>query len=55
MRSKNVLIANTEGLLVEDKRVRTRYRVQSVASKDGEMQVGFYGPGGLWVLNSLKK
>ncbi|NLW21638.1 MAG: TldD/PmbA family protein [Tissierellia bacterium] len=43
---QNVLIANTEGLLVEDKRVRTRYRVQSVASKDGEMQVGFYGPGG---------
>lgn len=42
---QNVLIANTEGLVVEDKRVRTRFSVQSVASKDGEMQVGFYGPG----------
>ncbi|QQY80341.1 microcin-processing peptidase 2 [Keratinibaculum paraultunense] len=42
---QNVLIANSEGLLVEDKRVRTRFYVQSVASKDGEMQVGFYAPG----------
>ena len=33
---QNVLIANTEGLLVEDKRVRTRYRVQSVASRMGK-------------------
>src|SRR5690606_15335795 len=42
---QNVLIANTEGLIVEDKRVRTRFTVQSIASKDGEMQEGFYGPG----------
>lgn len=42
---QNVLIANTEGLLVTDSRVRTRYVVQSVASKDGEMQVGSYSPG----------
>lgn len=42
---QNVLIANSEGLIVKDRRVRTRYRVKSVASKDGEMQVGFYGPG----------
>lgn len=42
---QNVLIANSEGLLVEDQRVRTRFSVQSVASKDGEMQVGFEGPG----------
>ena len=42
---QNVLIANTEGLLAEDKRVRTRFVVESVASKDGEMQQGFYGPG----------
>lgn len=42
---QNILIANTEGLLVTDSRVRTRYSVESVASKDGEMQVGFYGPG----------
>ncbi|NLW40825.1 MAG: TldD/PmbA family protein [Tissierellia bacterium] len=42
---QDVLIANTEGLMVEDKRVRTRFKIQSVASKDGETQVGFYGPG----------
>lgn len=42
---QNVLIANTEGLIVEDKRVRTRFTVQSIASRDGEMQEGFYGPG----------
>ncbi|MBU5426086.1 TldD/PmbA family protein [Tissierella pigra] len=42
---QNVLIANTEGLMGEDKRVRTRFTVGSVASKDGEMQQGFYGPG----------
>lgn len=42
---QNILIANTEGLLVTDSRVRTRYSVESVASKDGEMQVGYYAPG----------
>lgn len=42
---QNVLIANSEGLLVEDKRIRTRFSIQAVAAKDGEMQVGFYGPG----------
>ena len=43
---QNVLIANSEGLMVQDKRVRTRFKIQSVASKDGETQIGFYGPGG---------
>ncbi|MCF6466722.1 TldD/PmbA family protein [Clostridium sp. Cult2] len=42
---QNVLIANSEGLMVQDKRVRTRFKIQSVASKDGETQIGFYGPG----------
>ncbi|KNF08126.1 hypothetical protein CLPU_9c00220 [Gottschalkia purinilytica] len=42
---QNVLIANSEGLYVEDKRVRTRAGISSVASKDGEMQTGFFGPG----------
>jgi len=42
---QKVLIANTEGVLAEDTRVRTRYAVQSVAAKDGEMQVGHYAPG----------
>lgn len=42
---QNVLIANSEGLYVEDKRVRTRTAISAVASANGEMQSGFYGPG----------
>lgn len=42
---QKVLIANTDGLITEDKRVRTRFMVSSIASKDGEMQEGYYGPG----------
>ncbi|MGF7060489.1 TldD/PmbA family protein [Brassicibacter mesophilus] len=42
---QNVLIANSEGLFVEDKRVRTRMAISAVASRNGEMQTGFYGPG----------
>ncbi len=42
---QNILIANSEGLLVEDTRVRTRTAISSVASKNGEMQTGFFGPG----------
>jgi Predicted Zn-dependent proteases and their inactivated homologs len=42
---QNVLIANSEGLYTEDRRVRTRISIQSVASKNGEKQTGFYGPG----------
>ena len=44
-KEQNILIANTEGLLVEDKRVRTRLAISSVASKNGENQTGFEGPG----------
>lgn len=44
-REQNVLIANTEGLYVEDKRIRTRLGVSAVASKDNENQTGFEGPG----------
>lgn len=42
---QNVLIANTEGLLTTDTRVRTRFVVASVASKNGEMQQGYNAPG----------
>lgn len=42
---QKVLIANTEGVLVQDRRIRTRYSVTSIASKDGEMQRGYYAPG----------
>ena len=44
-KEQNVLIANTEGLYVEDKRIRTRLGVSAVASKDNENQTGFQGPG----------
>ncbi|MGL5378706.1 TldD/PmbA family protein [Clostridium sp.] len=44
-KEQNILIANTEGLYTEDKRVRTRLAVNSVASLNGENQTGFEGPG----------
>lgn len=42
---QNILIANSENLIVEDQRVRTRLAIQSVATKTGEMQIGFSAPG----------
>ncbi|GKX29874.1 regulatory protease [Vallitalea longa] len=42
---QNVLIANTEGRLVEDKRIRTRILINSVAAKDNVMQTGLHFPG----------
>lgn len=44
-KEQNVLIANTEGLYVQDKRIRTRLGVSAVASKGNENQTGFEGPG----------
>ncbi|GLB59971.1 hypothetical protein NCCP133_21030 [Cytobacillus sp. NCCP-133] len=42
---QNVLIANSEGKLVEDRRVRSRLAIQSIAVEGNQMQPGFYGPG----------
>ncbi|MBS4219683.1 TldD/PmbA family protein [Bacillus sp. FJAT-49711] len=42
---QNVLIANSEGKFVEDKRVRSRLAIQAIASDGTQMQPGFYGPG----------
>ena len=42
---QQILIANSEGLYVEDKRVRTRLHLVAVASSGQEMQVGTAGPG----------
>lgn len=42
---KRITIANSEGLLIEDRRVRTRVSVNSVASDGIENQTGFWGPG----------
>lgn len=53
---QSVLIANTEGIWAEDRRVRTRLMIQSVAEQNGIMETGFYGPGagmGFEFFNSL--
>ncbi|MEJ5229274.1 MAG: TldD/PmbA family protein [Pseudothermotoga sp.] len=42
---QRVFIANSDGLMAEDRRIRTRLMVNAVASKDGEQESGFYGPG----------
>ncbi len=42
---QNILIANSEGLLVEDERIRTRLMVFAVASKGSEKETGMVGPG----------
>ena len=42
---RRVLIANSDGLLAEDERVRTRFGVQCVAVGDTGMQTGFEAPG----------
>jgi len=42
---QHVLIANSDGFLAEEDRVRTRFIVQVVAVRDGVVQTGFDGPG----------
>ncbi len=42
---QRVLIANSEGLLTEDRRTRTRLVGQAIASLNGEQQTGHDGPG----------
>ena len=43
--TQNILIANSEGTLVEDTRVRSRLGVESIASNVNDMQTGSYRPG----------
>ncbi len=43
--TQNILIANSDGLLVEDKRVRTRTAISSIANVNGVLESGFEGPG----------
>lgn len=40
-----IMIATSEGLLAEDRQIRTRLFISSVASKDGEKQTGSTAPG----------
>lgn len=43
--NQDIMVANSEGLWKEDKRIRSRIAISSIASKNGEMQSGFFGPG----------
>lgn len=44
-KEQNILIANSDGLYIEDKRIRTRLGISAIASKGAENQTGFEGPG----------
>lgn len=44
-KKQHILIANTEGTLVEDTRVYTRLLARAIASNGSEMQTGSHGPG----------
>ncbi|AOR22558.1 TldD/PmbA family protein [Clostridium taeniosporum] len=44
-KEQNILIANSDGLYIEDKRIRTRLGINAIASKGTENQTGFEGPG----------
>ncbi|WP_032120717.1 TldD/PmbA family protein [Clostridium amazonitimonense] len=44
-RDQKVLIANSEGLLTEDRRIRTRIAIRSIASNGVENQIGSEAPG----------
>lgn len=44
---QDVIIANSEGLYVEDTRVRTRLACEAMAGDGREKQLGFEGPGAL--------
>lgn len=45
--TQDVLIANSNGLWAEDRRIRTRVMVDAVASSENEKQTGFFGPGAM--------
>ena len=42
---QRVTVATSDGNFVNDRRVRTRFVVQSIASRGDEKETGFYGPG----------
>ncbi|RDY28016.1 TldD/PmbA family protein [Romboutsia weinsteinii] len=44
-KDQKILVANTEGIYAEDRRIRTRLGISVVASKGNENQTGFEGPG----------
>ncbi len=42
---QKILVANSEGKLAEDRRIRTRLMIESIAANGSEMQPGYFGPG----------
>ncbi|MDS0528103.1 TldD/PmbA family protein [Clostridium sp. SHJSY1] len=44
-KDQKILVANTEGIYAEDRRIRTRLAISAIASKGNENQTGFEGPG----------
>lgn len=44
---QEVVIANTNGIYVEDSRTRTRLNVNAIAVKNGSIQTGYYSAGGV--------
>ena len=42
---QRVTIATSDGTIARDRRVHTRFVVQSIAERDGKKETGFYGPG----------
>ncbi|HCO70526.1 TldD/PmbA family protein [Mesotoga sp.] len=43
---QSVRIYNSEGVKAQDRRARTRLAISAVATHNGNMETGFYGPGG---------
>ncbi|MGL5356323.1 MAG: TldD/PmbA family protein [Cetobacterium sp.] len=43
--TQNILVANSEGVLAEDSRTRSRLGIESIASDMNDMQTGSYRPG----------
>ncbi|KAB3535330.1 TldD/PmbA family protein [Alkaliphilus pronyensis] len=42
---QKILVANSEGKFVEDRRVRSRILIEAVAANSNEMQTGYFAPG----------
>ncbi|ANQ53194.1 peptidase C69 [Thermosipho sp. 1063] len=42
---QEILVANSEGTWAEDRRIKTRLMINTVAEHNGNMERGFYGPG----------
>ena len=52
---QSVFIANSEGLMVDDRRIRTRLGINAVASKGNEKQSAFRAPVDIWALSFMSR